>query len=108
MNKALILNFIFLLLSDILIAQVNLSRVRKESRQVMVCKISAADAEKFILNDSIDIDRFISSSPAAIFPYDSVDEKKLPIGQYMLIAIEDSRIRASLIGVSNLFQPANG
>jgi TonB-dependent SusC/RagA subfamily outer membrane receptor len=102
MNKSLILSPFLLFLSGILIAQVNLKRVKKESWQVFAYKITAADAEKYILNDSIDIDRFISNSPTAVFPSDSVNENKLPIGQYVLIAIDDNRIRASLTGVSNL------
>jgi TonB-dependent SusC/RagA subfamily outer membrane receptor len=103
MNKSLILNLFFFFLSQSLIAQVKLTSVKKESWQVFAYKINAADAEKYILKDSIDIDRFLSFSPVAIFPSDSVDEKKLPTGQYVLITIKDNRVHANLIGVSNLF-----
>ena len=88
MRKSLIPGLFFLFLSEIIIAQVNLNSVKKESWQVFAYKINAADAEKYILKDSIDIDRFLSYSPVAIFPSDSVDEKKLPTGQYVSIAID--------------------
>jgi TonB-dependent SusC/RagA subfamily outer membrane receptor len=108
MNKSLTLSLCFLILSESLLAQVNLTSVKKESWQVFAYKIKAADAEKYILKDSIDIDRFLSYSPVAIFPSDSADEKKLPTGQYVLIAIKDNRVHANLIGVSNLlFYPIN-
>ncbi|MEO8710822.1 MAG: carboxypeptidase-like regulatory domain-containing protein [Parafilimonas sp.] len=94
---------IFLLIPFFSNAQVNWRHLQKRSNQTFVYNTNAATAEKFIKQDSINADAFLSQQPFIIFPSDSVDETKLPIGHYVLISIEDNRVVANLIGVSNLF-----
>jgi alpha-2-macroglobulin len=82
--------------------QVNLKDIRKSSHEVFAYKIDAALAEKFIKQDSIGIDAFVTDAPVAIFPADSVDQKKLLPGHYVLISAEDNRVIANLFSVSGL------
>jgi len=102
MKWAILLILLCCLLPRMLSAQTSLSQPRMKSWQEFVYKITAKEAEKYILSDSIDIDRFVSIAPTAIFQFDSVEENKLPLGQYVLISIVDNRISASLLGVTNL------
>lgn len=97
-----ILTLAILLCPTLTFCQTHLKEVSKKSHQVFAYKVNATQAEKFIKKDSIDVDAFLLETPVAIFPVDSVDQKKLPIGQYVLISIEDNRIKANLIGISDL------
>src|SRR5882724_1958927 len=85
-----------------LFSQTNLKEIRKSGYQVFAYKINADLAEKYIRQDSIDIDAFLQRSPDWIFPADSVEEKKLASGQYVLLSVADNRVIANLTGVSDL------
>lgn len=92
----------FTLLPFILSAQVNLKNIRQKSHQAFAFKISALDAEKFIKEDSIRVDKFENSEAAEVFHKDSINEEVLPLGHYVLISADGPELVASLIEISNL------
>lgn len=83
-------------------AQVDWRHLQKNSSEIFVYKISAAQAELFIKIDSIDVDAFASQAPYKKFEYND-DESQLAIGHYVLISVHDNRVVARLMGVSDLF-----
>ncbi|HVX52654.1 MAG TPA: hypothetical protein VHB48_21010, partial [Chitinophagaceae bacterium] len=83
-------------------AQVNLKTLKKESHKALVYPVTTAIAEKYINTDSINVDAFLSATPFAIFPKDSIDEAMLPTGHYVIITAEDNMVKANVTGVSNL------
>jgi alpha-2-macroglobulin len=103
-----ILASLLLLASYAVAAQTNLQKVRTKSYQVMVFTTTATSAEKYIATDSIPLAQFENSTPAYIFPADSVNTDNLPVGHYVLVSIVGTEIVANLVGVSNmLVYPVN-
>jgi alpha-2-macroglobulin len=93
---------IFVLCPTLVFCQSNLKEIAKRSHQVFAYRVTAAQAEQYTKNDSIGVGEFLSAVPTAVFKADRVDQKKLAPGQYVLISVEDNRIVAKLIGVSDL------
>jgi alpha-2-macroglobulin len=90
------------LLPYVLYAQPSLKNIRQKSYQSLAFRISAAAAEKFIIQDSIPVDNFINQIPSFVFNKDSVHTDILPIGHYVLISIDGTEVISSLIGITNL------
>lgn len=101
MKKSLAL--IVLLLPLYLIAQQNIKEIRKKSYETLVYKIPADSAEKYMLQDSIPVDIYLTRIPYKVFPYQAVDEDSLVAGQYLLLSVYDNEIVAEVYGISNLF-----
>ncbi len=83
--------------------QLDFQKLKMQSAQTFLYKVSSKQVEDYIKLDSINIDAFNSATPYIVFPKDSVDETKLPIGHYLLISVEDNRVVAEIIGVSDLY-----
>ncbi len=90
------------ILPSLCFSQENLKKLRTGSWQAFAYKINAADAEKYRKWDSIPLDVFLTQQPAMIFNADSVEEDRLPLGNYVLISVNDYFIRASMINISDL------
>jgi len=98
-----VLLWIFAFLPVTAFSQADIRSSLKQSHQAFVYRITLASAEKFIKQDSIDIDAYLLQTPFAVFPADSIDEAKLPTGQYLSLSVVDNRIDADLFGRSDLF-----
>lgn len=94
--------FFVSLLPYLLFAQTLLKDIRQKSYEVFAFRITAANVEKFIQQDSIPVDEFINQTPAHTFPKDSVNTDILPTGHYVLISIDGNEVVGNMIGVSNL------
>jgi len=83
-------------------AQSSLKNSRQKSWQTFAYRITAGDAAQFIHWDSIATARFIDAAPAYIFATDSVDEDKLPIGNYVLLRAIGNSVDAKLLCITHL------
>jgi TonB-dependent SusC/RagA subfamily outer membrane receptor len=98
---ARIFMLLFLLCPALVFSQIDLKKIARNSHQTLAYRVGATQAEHFIKKDSIDVDAFLGQTPIATFPTDSVDQRALPPGQYVLLSIVDNRIVANLIGISD-------
>ncbi len=85
-----------------LLAQQNLKTLTQKSRQAYAYHITAAVAEKYFSSDSINVDAYLNTQPAAVFNADSINENTLPVGLYVIIRVVDEDVKASVTAVSNL------
>lgn len=84
------------------LAQVNLRNMPRNSYQAFVYRIGTERAEWCIRHDSLPVDDLLSRPPFAVFPADSVDDGRLPTGQYVLVLVKDNRLISDLLSVSDL------
>ena len=75
---------------------------RERSLQSIAYRITAAEMEQFVKWDSIPVNSFIDRDPLVIFPADSVNVDKLPLGNYLLISTNNIYIAARTLCISNL------
>ncbi|HEX8461973.1 MAG TPA: hypothetical protein VF623_11105, partial [Segetibacter sp.] len=97
-----IISSLIVLLPYFLLAQPYLKDIRQKSYQSFAFRISAAEVENYIMQDSIPVDQFLRLTPAYIFHKDSVHTDLLPIGHYILISVEENEVVANMIGITNL------
>ena len=89
-------------------AQKPLDKLQKRSQSVFVYQTSAANAEKFIKWDSIPLQQFEAATVFKLFPADSINTDRLPVGHYVLVRIMDNEVVVSLENISKLIAyPAN-
>lgn len=81
---------------------INWAKIKRNSAETFVYKITADQAEKFIKQDSIPVDVLLTEIPFRIFKIDSVDTDILPVGQFVLLKIIDNEIVATMFGKTNL------
>lgn len=91
-----------LLIPSVVFAQVNWQTLQQHSTNVYAYKVTAADAERYIKLDSIDVDKYITQLPVATFLFGQVDESKLSIGLYVFVRVYENEVITYLTGVSNL------
>ena len=94
--------FFITFLPIFIVAQSSLKNIRQNSWQTFVYRITANDAAQFIQWDSIATDRFIDAIPAFIFATDSMDEDKLPLGNYILLRTIGNKIHVKLTCITHL------
>ena len=95
--------FISYLLPIVTFAQVDMAHLWKRSKETFVYKINTSAAEKYIKEDSVNVDDYLSTEPFKVFNSDSVNEDLLPKGLYVLLSVKDNLIVADLAGVSDLY-----
>jgi hypothetical protein len=78
------------------------NNIRTKSYQTFVYKVTAATAEKFIQKESIDLNTFLEQAPFTTLEKDNEHKIVLPNGNYVLISVDHSSIRANLESISKL------
>jgi hypothetical protein len=68
---------IYYLLPLVGFTQVDMAHLQKKSEETFVYKINTALAEKYIKEDSINVDDYLSTEPFKVFNSDSVNEDLL-------------------------------
>lgn len=84
-------------------AQINFGKIPNNSHQLFAYAISAATAEQYLLLDSIPVDHFLKQQPYKTFQNVYANTDSLPIGHYVLIAVEKGNITAEMICNTRLF-----
>ena len=95
--------FIYYLLPLVALAQTNMAHLQKKSKETFVYKINTALAEKYIKEDSINVDDYLLTEPFYVFNSDSINVDVLPKGLYILVSVKDNLVVAELQGVSDLY-----
>jgi|GEM_PF-619182 len=98
----ILLFVLFLIISLSGFSQKDLRKLRAASWQAFAYKISAAEAEQYIMWDSIPLGRFEDDTPAMVFLSDSVDESKLAKGNYVLARVRGSYLQVEVLNISDL------
>ncbi|MFY7899134.1 MAG: hypothetical protein ACOVNY_03045, partial [Chitinophagaceae bacterium] len=95
---------LYLLLCFPLIAftQNTWNNLLRKSVATYVFKITAVDAEKYIVQDSIPVEKFTDAQPILMYAKAYINTDSLPIGYYVLIKVLDNTIETELIGKTNL------
>jgi TonB-dependent SusC/RagA subfamily outer membrane receptor len=78
------------------------SKLRRKSHETFAYRIPADSAEKYIKQDSIPVDIFLSQQPSFVFKTDSVSRDSLPKGHFVLLKIVDTKIDAEIVGITDL------
>jgi hypothetical protein len=94
MKKGYLLLLAGFLFHSYLYAQQPLKDAWRKSHQLLVYRISADTAEKYVRSGIKQIDHYLEQTPAMIFPADTVDYDAIPVGNYLLIAVKDSMVEA--------------
>jgi TonB-dependent SusC/RagA subfamily outer membrane receptor len=100
-NYLLLLVFVFF--AFVVNAQIDFKKLPHKSHQLFAYAISAATAEQYMLWDSIPVDAFLQQQPIKTYPNSYANTDSLPIGHYVLIAVEQGNVKAEMINNSNLF-----
>src|ERR1043165_2077223 len=93
MNRTLIIGLI-LLASVPSFAQQSLKNIRKKSWQSFVYRISADTAEKYLDKGMRSPQPYLSQPPYLVGKADSLELNKLPIGNYLVMTIDDNKLAA--------------
>ncbi len=94
MKNALIFLFIFSFFNQDVFSQSSLRDARKKSYKTYLYNIPADTAEKYLKHGITDIDHYLLQEPVMSFHADSVNYDKIPVGNYLLVSVQDSMIEA--------------
>jgi len=76
-------------------AQQPLKDIRKKSLMTYVYRIPADTAEKYVKKGIKTADHYLDQPAALVFPLDSINYEKLPVGNYLFISVIDNELLAS-------------
>lgn len=79
-----------------------LNKLQKESYQTLAFKVTAAQADKYLSKNDINVDKFAQQTPFRTLKHYHDYEDSLPVGFYVLLNVKDSMLNAELVSVSNL------
>ncbi len=94
MKKALIFLPIFLGFIQICFGQQSLQKIWRKSHQAFLYKISADSAEKYLEEGIGDVDHLLKQQPLMQFAIDRINHDTIPIGNYLIISVQDFMINA--------------
>jgi alpha-2-macroglobulin len=99
MRKILLLWILFFPLT--LFSQ-DTKNIRKKSYYTFVYRIPADSTEKYLRQDSIPVDVYLQKTPDHTSLTDRFDETELPVGHYLLLSVDDNKIRSAIHVNTNL------
>lgn len=94
MKKAILIVLICLGFIEQATAQQPLKDIRKKSWMTYVYLIPADTAEKYIKRGIKTVDHYLGQRAAMVFPLDSIDYEKLPVGNYLFVSVMDNELLA--------------
>lgn len=84
------------------IAQSLLKNAYRNSWFVNVYRISADTAQRYVMKGIPTVDHYIDQKPVAVFHRDSIAYEKLPVGNYLTIAVEGDELVVNCFSNSNI------
>lgn len=94
MKKTILLLFFVIGLLPSLFSQQSLGNITRKSHQVLVYRITADTAEKYITKGIKEIDHYLLQQPTASFRINWRDYDSLPVGNYIMLFVQDTMIEA--------------
>src|SRR4051812_47135591 len=85
----------------VLLGQIDWKTLQKHSNAALVYRANAKDVERYIQQDSIDINAYLSNQPIKVFPYNQVNEDSLPGGQYVVVKVTGEKIVAYVTTITD-------
>ncbi|MEP7372372.1 MAG: carboxypeptidase-like regulatory domain-containing protein [Chitinophagaceae bacterium] len=102
MRKAILLCLGFACIGLHGLSQSSIRNARTKSWQCLVYRITGDTAEKYITKRVFSPDHYLNQTPFTVWPADSLQYEELPVGNYLILSVNETELLAEYYCQSNL------